>query len=184
MAPSRPYDGGHGAGDGPSPQCTARGACGGGAKREGEANETHEALRRQSTPHPETRLAPLSEVAGPQRSDRTVRRSAVGPTHAVLAGGATATTAPRQPSSCRRRSRKRRRRRRRSRSGRTRRLRSTSGQRPRRPSSRRSPLRLGRGRGRKGGRSFRRLPLQVVDVPVIINDELQQSKFMVPQTQF
>ena len=35
MAPSRADDGSHGAGDGPPPQCTARGACGGGAERGG-----------------------------------------------------------------------------------------------------------------------------------------------------
>ena len=38
--------------------------------------EPHYALRGQKTPPPGERLAPLSEVAGPQRSDRTVRHSA------------------------------------------------------------------------------------------------------------
>ena len=36
----------------------------------------HQALRGQKTPPPGERPAPLSEVAGPQRSDRTVRHSA------------------------------------------------------------------------------------------------------------
>ena len=39
-------------------------------------HETHYALRGQKTPPPGERPAPLSEVAGPQRSDRTVRHSA------------------------------------------------------------------------------------------------------------
>ena len=38
--------------------------------------EPHYALRGQKTPPPGERSAPLSEVAGPQRSDRTVRHSA------------------------------------------------------------------------------------------------------------
>ena len=38
--------------------------------------EPHYALRGQKTPPPGERPAPLSEVAGPQRSDRTVRHSA------------------------------------------------------------------------------------------------------------
>ena len=38
--------------------------------------EPHSALRGQKTPPPGERPAPLSEVAGPQRSDRTVRHSA------------------------------------------------------------------------------------------------------------
>ena len=41
-----------------------------------EEHEKYGALRRQRAPQLESRLAPLSEVAGPQRSDRTVRRSA------------------------------------------------------------------------------------------------------------
>ena len=39
--------------------------------------EPHYALRGQKTPPPGERPAPLSEVAGPQRSDRTERHSAV-----------------------------------------------------------------------------------------------------------
>ena len=39
-------------------------------------HEPHYALRGQKTPPPGERPAPLSEVAGPQRSDRTVRHSA------------------------------------------------------------------------------------------------------------
>ena len=39
-------------------------------------HEPHYALRRQKTPPPGERPAPLSEVARPQRSDRTVRHSA------------------------------------------------------------------------------------------------------------
>ena len=47
------------------------------ARAEEEAEyETHYALRGQKTPPPGERPAPLSEVAGPQRSDRTVRHSA------------------------------------------------------------------------------------------------------------
>ena len=63
MAPSREDDGCHGAGDGPSPQSAARGA--------------RDALRPSGTdaPAPGTRPAPLSEVTGPQGSDRTVRHS-------------------------------------------------------------------------------------------------------------
>ena len=46
---------------------------------------------------------------------------------------------------------------------------------------------IGRRRGRGSSRSLPLVPLPVMDVPVIINDESQQSKkfkFMVPQTQF
>ena len=38
--------------------------------------EPHNALRGQKTPPPGERLAPLSEVAGPQRSDRSMSHSA------------------------------------------------------------------------------------------------------------
>ena len=38
-------------------------------------NETHEAPLIQTTPHPGEQPAPLSEIAGPQRSDRTLRHS-------------------------------------------------------------------------------------------------------------
>ena len=57
MAPSRPYDGCHGAGDDPPPQRAA----GGGARR-----GKHGGLRAQNRPLPGMRPAPLAEVAGPQ----------------------------------------------------------------------------------------------------------------------
>ena len=44
--------------------------------REREAHATHDAVRGQKEPSPGPRLALLAEVAGPQRSDRTVRHSA------------------------------------------------------------------------------------------------------------
>ena len=66
MASSRQADGGHGAGDGPPPQCTFLGVCGGGAER-GEAQVTYDVLRGQKGSPPGSWQALLSEVAGPQR---------------------------------------------------------------------------------------------------------------------
>ena len=83
------------------------------AEEEEVEHVPHYALRGQKTPPPRERPAPLSEVAGPQRSDRTVRRSAgEAPLLAVttLTPPPSPTSWPRT-SSCRRSRRRRRRRR-------------------------------------------------------------------------
>ena len=55
-----------------------------GGPREEAGHKTHFGLRAATPLPPGTRPAPLSDVAGPQRSDRTVRRSAGEPPHAVV----------------------------------------------------------------------------------------------------
>ena len=89
MAPSRPYDGCHGAGDSPPPQCTARAACGGWPS-EGEVRETYDALRRLKAPLPGAWPEQLFDALGPQCAAATVGYVAALTPHLVvssLAGG-------------------------------------------------------------------------------------------------